>query len=196
MKRRFHFLILMALLIFLARPVEAATYKVDLDHSTVGFKVRHLLSWVHGSFRQFEGNFSYDPKDPAAWKTEAVVQAASIDTNVPQRDKHLKSKDFFDVENFPNLSFKSTTVTDVSGGKAKLHGILKIHGVEKEVIFDLEILGEVTDPWGNQTASFTATTTVNRKDFGLTWNQAVETGQLLVGEEITIELEIAGMKEG
>jgi len=193
---RTKFTLLLAALCVFPLALHADTYKVDLDHSTVGFKVRHLLSWVHGSFRQFEGNFSYDASDPLSWKAEAVVQAASIDTNVPQRDKHLQSKDFFDVENFLNLSFKSTTITDVSGGKAKLHGILKIHGIEKEVVFDLEMLGEVTDPWGNQTASFSATTTINRKDFGLTWNQAVETGQLLVGEEIKIELEITGVKEG
>ena len=177
----------------LATQAFAASYKIDADHSTLDFKVRHLLSWVRGSFRQFEGTFEYDPKDPASWKTQATAKAESIDTNVAQRDKHLRSKDFFDVEKFPALSFTSTSVTDVNGSKAKLHGILEIHGVKKEVVFDLEILGEATDPWGNKSASFSATTTINRKDFGLTWNQAVETGQLLVGEEVTIELQISGI---
>ncbi len=192
-KLRLFFLTTMCM-VGLVGPVHAAVYKVDLDHSTVSFKVRHLLSWVRGNFRVFEGQFDYNVKEPASWKTEAVVQTASIDTNVKERDKHLMSVDFFDVEKFKEMTFKSTRVTDVVGSKAKLHGLLKIHGVEKEVVFDLEALGEVTDPWGNQSASFTATTTINRKDFGLIWNQAIETGQLLVGEEITIELEIAGLK--
>ncbi len=171
----------------------AAAYKVDVDHSTFDFKVRHLLSWVRGSFRQFDGTFDYDAKDPSKWKASAVIQAGSIDTHVAPRDKHLKSKDFFDVDQFPALSFTSTSVTDVHGSKAKLHGILEIHGVKKDVVFDLDILGEATDPWGNQSASFSATTTINRKDFGLTWNQAVEAGTLLVGEEVMIELQVSGL---
>ena len=180
-------------ILLLSQSALAATYKIDIDHSTVSFKIRHLLSNVQGHFRQFEGSFEYDPEKPGTWKANATIQAASIDTNVATRDKHLRSADFFDVEKFPVLSFKSTEITDVTPTNAKLHGLLSVHGVEKLVVLDLEILGVAKDPWGNVIASFTATTKVNRKDFGLTWNKAVETGQLLVGEEVTITLEIAGL---
>ena len=153
LKRSFFFTIF---LFIFSVSAPAATYKIDAEHSSVDFKIRHLLSWVRGSFRQFEGTFDYDPKDPAVWKARMTVQAASIDTNVEQRDKHLRSKDFLDVENFSVLSFSATSVTDIEGDKAKLHGVLEIHGVKKDVVFDLDILGEVTDPWGNKSANFSA----------------------------------------
>ena len=171
----------------------AATYKIDPDHTTVSFKIRHLFSYVRGTFNQFEGNFVYDPDKPETWKTEAVIQAASIDTRVQQRDKHLRSADFFDVERFPTLTFRSTEIKDTTPQSAKLSGLLTIHGVEKPVVLDLEIHGVGKDPWGNVRAGFTATTKVNRKDFGLNWNEVVEAGKLLVGEEVEITLEIEGI---
>ena len=174
-------------------PVFAATYKIDVDHTTVGFKIHHLLSYVQGRFNQFEGTFDYDPDKPDTWKTSVTIQAASIDTNVAPRDKHLRSADFFDVEKFSALTFVSTEVTDVTPTNAKLHGLLTLHGIEKPVVLDLEIHGVLKDPWGNVKAGFTATTKINRKDFGLTWNQALETGQFLVGEEVMITLEVEGI---
>ncbi|MBI3307471.1 MAG: polyisoprenoid-binding protein [Candidatus Omnitrophica bacterium] len=173
----------------------AANYNLDPDHTSINFKIRHLFSKVSGNFTQFEGKVEYDPDKPETWKTTATIQAASIDTRVPPRDKHLRSKDFFDVEKFPTLTFESTKVTDVADGRAKLHGNLTIHGVTKEVVFDLEIHGVGKDPWGNVRAGFTATAKINRKDFGLNWNEAVETGQLLVGEEVEITLEIEAIQE-
>jgi polyisoprenoid-binding protein YceI len=173
----------------------AATYKVDLDHSTVSFKIRHLLSYVQGNFNKFEGSFEYDPEKPETWKVTVTADAASIDTNVAARDKHLRSADFFDVEKYPTLTFVSTGVTDVTPTSAKLNGLLTLHSVEKPVVFDLEILGVAQDPWGNTLAGFTVQTTINRKDFGLTWNKAVESGRLLVGEEVEITLEISGILE-
>ena len=193
MKRlKFHLFAFCAVLL-LSPSVFAATYKIDTDHTTVSFKIRHILTNVQGHFRQFEGSFDYDPTKPEAWKTDATIQAASIDTNVPERDKHLRSPDFFDVEKFPTITFKSTEVTDATPTSAKLHGLLTIHGVEKPVVLDLEIQGVVKDPWGNVIASFTATTKVNRKDFGLTWNQVLEAGKVLVGDEVEITLEVAGL---
>ena len=180
-------------ILILSQSVFAATYKIDTDHSTVSFKIRHILSNVQGHFKEFDGSFDYDPDKPGTWKTTAVIQAASIDTNVAPRDKHLRSADFFDVEKYPTLTFKSTEVSDVTPTNAKLHGLLTIHGVEKPAVFDLQILGVAKDPWGNVIASFTATAKINRKDFGLTWNKALETGQLLVGEEVEITLEVAGL---
>lgn len=179
-----------------AQPSFAANYKIDEDHTTVSFKVKHLFSNVQGNFKTFEGSFVYDPHKPETWKTEVTIQADSIDTNVAERDKHLRSKDFLEVEKYPTITFKSTDVTDVTLAGAKLRGLLTIHGIEKAVVLDLEILGEAKDPWGNVAAGFTATTKINRKDFGLTWNQALETGGVLVGEEITITLEVAGLLQG
>lgn len=182
-------------LLFASQISYAAVYKVDLDHTSVGFKIRHLLSNVQGNFREFEGTVDYDPAKPQDMKVEATVKAASIDTNVAPRDKHLRSKDFFDVEKFPTLTFKSTKFTPEGENKGKLEGNLTIHGVEKPVAFDVEIHGVAKDPWGNIRAAATATTKINRKDFGLTWNQAVETGQLLVGEEVLITLEVEGIQQ-
>ena len=110
-----------------------------------------------------------------------------------KRDQHLRSKDFFDVAQYPTLEFASTEVTDITPNSAKLHGLLTIHGIQKPVVLDLAIHGEGKDPWGNVRSGFTATTTINRKDFGLTWNQALESGQLLVGEDVDITLEVEGV---
>ena len=188
-------LMLAAVLLFGAGPALAADYKIDDAHTTVGFKVRHLFSKVQGQFKKFEGTFSYDAADLSQWKTEAVIDAASIDTNVEKRDNHLRSKDFFETDVHPTLTFKSTGAHDLAGSTAKVDGLLTMHGVTKPVTLDVEILGEGVDPWGNTRLGLTAKTTVNRKDFGLGWNQALESGQLLVGEEIEITLEIEGLKQ-
>lgn len=180
-------------LVTVTRAAFAAEYVIDADHTAISFKVKHLLSNVQGQFKEFEGKFTYDPEKPETWKVEAVIYAGSIDTNNAERDKHLRSKDFFDVENIATITFKSTSVTDVTSTNAKLHGLLTIHGVEKPVVLALEVLGVEKDPWGNVAAGFTATTKINRKDFGLTWNQVLETGGVLVGEEVTITLDVAGL---
>ncbi len=171
----------------------ATTYAIDKDHTTVAFKVRHLFSKVAGVFEDFSGSFDYVPGHPEQWKADTTIQAASLNTRVAKRDQHLRSKDFFEVETYPTLTFASTKVTDATATSAKLEGILTIHGVSKPVVLDVEIHGEGKDPWGNLRSGFTATTKINRKDFGLTWNKAVETGQLLVGDEVEISLEVEGL---
>ena len=182
--------------LLLATPAWATTYAIDTDHTTVSFKVRHLFAKVEGTFRQFEGTIDYVPGHPEQWKTAATIQAASIDTRVEKRDTHLRSKDFFEVDTYPTIAFRSTEITDVQGTNAKLHGLLTIHGVEKPVVLDLEIHGEGKDPWGNVRSGFTATTKINRKEFGLNWNQALETGGVLVGDEVEITLEVEGLVKG
>lgn len=169
----------------------ATTYKVDPDHTTVAFRIRHLFSTVTGRFDRFAGQITFDPNQPDQAKVEGTIEAASINTNVEQRDKHLRSADFFDVEKFPKISFTASGATDVDAAKTggKLKGLLTIHGVEKPVVLDVTFLGEGKDPWGNQRAGFSAKTTVNRKDFGLTWNKALETGGVLVGDEVKIEID-------
>ena len=174
--------------------VWATTYAIDQDHTTIAFKIRHLFSKVEGTFNEFEGTFDYVPGHPELWKVRATIQAASIDTRVEQRDKHLRSHDFFDVTQYPTMTFTSTEVVENAlATRAVLRGLLNIHGVEKPVQLVLTIYGEGKDPWGNQRSGFTATTTINRKDFGLAWNQTLETGQLLVGDEVEITLEIEGI---
>ena len=171
----------------------AATYQVDKDHSTIGFKIRHLFSNVQGRFTDYTGTFTFVPEHPEGWTAEATIQAASINTGVEKRDAHLQSKDFYDVAAFPVITFKTTQITDVTPESAVLHGVLTMHGVEKPVVLDVQIHGEGKDPWGNVRSGFTATTTINRKDFGLTWNETLETGRLLVGDEVQITLEIEGI---
>ncbi len=173
----------------------ADTYQIDAEHTAVTFKIRHLISYTQGSFNEFSGSFDYDPAKPEASKVTATVKAASIDTNVEPRDKHLRSADFFDVEKFPTLEFKSTKFESISPEKAKLEGLLTIHGVEKPVVFDVDVHGVAKDAWGNVRSAFTATTEINRKDFGLSWNKAVETGGVMVGEEVKITLEVEGIKQ-
>lgn len=191
---RYQRLIVAGVLTLMAvQPVWAATYIVDQEHTTVGFKIRHLFSNVRGTFDEFKGSFEYEPWQPKSWKAEMVVQAASVNTHVEKRDTHLRSKEFFEVGKYPTLTFTSTEVTDVTPTSATLHGLLTIHGVQKPVVFDLAIHGVGKDPWGNTRAGFTATTTINRKDVGLTWNQVVEAGQVLVGEEVEITLDVEGL---
>ncbi len=180
-------------MLLVAPQASATTYAIDQAHTTVSFRIRHLFSYVQGTFNEFEGTFEYVPGQPGQWKAQAVIQAASIDTRVEKRDAHLRSKDFFDVERSPTITFTSTGVTDATETTAKLQGLLAIHGVEQPVTLDLAIHGEGKDPWGNVRSGFTATTTIDRKAFGLTWNEALETGQLLVGEEVEITLEVEGI---
>lgn len=178
---------------FLTIPAFATEYEIDPAHSAVSFKVRHLLSYVNGSFDQFEGRFKYVADKPEEWSVEATIKTDSVNTKHEQRDNHLKNADFFDVINFPVMTFKSTQVTDYSKGKAKLHGILSLHGVEKPVVLDLQVFGVDRDPWGNDLAGFSASTVINRKDFGLVWNQVAESGKLLVGDEVYISIDVEGI---
>lgn len=177
----------------LAARGQAGVYKIDPDHSSVMFRVRHLVGHVTGRFNRFDGHFVYDKTDPAVWKASATIDAASIDTQTRQRDEHLRSEDFFDVKSYPTLSFVSTKVTGVKGGRAKLLGKLTILDVTKSVAFDLELGGTAKGSDGLEHAAFTAKARINRGDFGLTWNDTIETGGVLVGDDVDITLEIEGV---
>jgi len=173
----------------------ATLYKVDSDHTNVGFRVRHLFTAVQGRFDRFEGTIEFDPAKPDGVKVSGWIDANSINTNVPERDKHLRSDDFFDVEKYPKITFVSTKAAKIDPSKksGKLEGNLTIHGVEKPVVLEVTYLGAAKDPWGNQRAGFSARTTINRKDFGLSWNETLESGGLLVGDEIQVEIDAEGM---
>jgi polyisoprenoid-binding protein YceI len=170
----------------------ASTWSIDPEHSNVGFKVRHLMvSNVKGSFDKHTGTVEINDKDITKSKVEVSIDTNSINTNVQKRDEHLRSADFFDVAKFPTITFVSKKVAKAGKDKLKVTGDLTLHGVTKEVVLDVEGPSkESKDPWGNIRKGATASTKINRKDFGLVWNKALETGGVAVGEEITITLEI------
>lgn len=175
----------------------AATWTIDPDHSNVGFKVRHLMvSNVKGSFDKHTGIVEINDKDITKSKVEVSIDTNSINTNVQKRDEHLRSADFFDVAKYPAMTFVSKKVAKAGKDKLKVTGDLTLHGVTKQVVLDVEgPTKESKDPWGNIRKGATATTKINRKDFGLTWNKSLETGGVLVGDEITINLEVEMIKD-
>jgi polyisoprenoid-binding protein YceI len=172
------------------------TWKIDPVHSVAEFKVRHMMiTHVKGHFTPVNGELVLDENDIAKSRIQASVDVASVNTREPQRDAHLKSADFFDVEKYPTLTFRSTRITRSSDGNLQAAGELTIHGVTREVVFDVE--GPTPpnkDPWGNLRIGLSATTKISRKDFGLTWNASLETGGLLVGDDVTITLEVEFIK--
>src|ERR1700676_1620473 len=170
----------------------AVTYTIDPTHSTAGFKVRHLMaSWVRGEFSGVTGTVVHDPQNPANSKVEATIDATTINTRDEQRDQHLKSAEFLDVAKYPKITFVSKKVTPVKPGEGKVTGDLTIRGVTKEVTLDIEgPAPEARDPWGNTKTGVSASTKINRKDFGLVYNMPLETGGVLVGEEVIIHLEV------
>jgi polyisoprenoid-binding protein YceI len=175
----------------------AADYKIDPAHTTVGFSVRHLaISHVPGRFVEIDGGLSFDPANIKASKTEATIKTASITTQNQKRDDHLRSPDFFDVAKYPEMSFKSKGVQSVSDTEFKVDGDLTMHGITKPVILEVTYDGAAKDPQGKDRVAFSATAKVNRKDFGLNWNKVLETGGLVVGDEVAISLEIEAVKEG
>lgn len=172
------------------------TWNIDAAHSHAEFKVKHMMvSNVKGSFSGITGTLTLHDSDPAYSSVEATIPVASISTGDAQRDGHLKSADFFDAEKYPTFTFKSTNVTRHAPGEHKVAGELSLHGVTKNVTFAVEGPSEPgKDPWGNTRIGLSATTKINRKDFGLSWNAALETGGVLVGEDVTITLEIQFIK--
>ena len=175
----------------------AASYKVDQSHTSVTFRVRHIFTTVAGRFNRFDGRIVFDEKRPLETKVDGSIETASINTDNEKRDDHLRSADFFDVATYPKITFSTLKVTDVDEKKntVKLHGTLSMHGVEKPVILDAAFFGAGKDPWGNLRAGFRGTMTINRKDFGLNWNKTLETGGLLVGEEIEIQIDVEAVQE-
>jgi len=171
------------------------TYKIDASHSRFGFVARHaMVTKVRGSFNEFEGSGYFDVEDPSKSSLELTIKAASIDTRNPERDAHLRSNDFFAMDEYPEITFRSTKVEPVSATTYRVTGDLTIKGVTKPVTFDLEFTGDVVDPWGNTRIGFEGTTTVNRKDWGVNWNVALEAGGVLVSENVTLEFEVSAVR--
>jgi polyisoprenoid-binding protein YceI len=173
----------------------AETYKIDPAHSSVGFSIRHFFSKVPGHFKAFEGTITLDPKDLSNASVSVTIDAASIDTAVADRDKHLSGPDFFDVAKFPKMTFVSTEVTSRGPNKATVKGNLSIKGVTRPVVLEAEVLGFSPDPWGGYRGGFEAKTTIIRKDFGISWNKTLDGGGLLLGDDVEILLNIEGVRE-
>jgi polyisoprenoid-binding protein YceI len=166
------------------------TFQVDKTHSEVDFQVRHLITKVRGRFTDYSGTIEFDQENPARSKVNVTIQAASIDTAEAKRDAHLRSDDFFAAETFPTLTFTSTKITPRKGNLYDVEGDLTVRGITKRVVLPVTHLGMAKDPWGNEKLAFEAETTIDRKDFGLTWNAALETGGFLVGDEVKVSLQI------
>ncbi|MFL6447050.1 MAG: YceI family protein [Bryobacteraceae bacterium] len=172
------------------------TYKIDPTHSSASFVVRHMMiTKVRGSFSGLEGTIEYDPQNPMDARVEAVIHTSKINTLDENRDAHLKSADFLDAEQFPTITFKSKKVQATGEGEWKLTGDLTVHGITKEVVLHVEgPTAEGKDPFGNVRVGASATTKIKRSEFGLTWNAALETGGILVGDDLKIELEISAIR--
>jgi polyisoprenoid-binding protein YceI len=176
--------------------MSAERWEIDSSHSGIQFTVRHLvIAKVRGQFSRWTGSITAPEGDFSRASLNAVIDAGSIDTGVADRDTHLRSADFFDVERYPEITFKSTKLARVANDRLHLAGSLTIKGVTRDVVLDVEQLGLVKDPWGNERAAFSASTSIDRKDFGLTWNQVLETGGVMVGDRIDIAIEIEAVRQ-
>jgi polyisoprenoid-binding protein YceI len=166
-------------------------WKIDSAHAEINFAVRHMMiSTVRGRFEKFDGVVNFDESNPRASSVEVQIDANSINTREPQRDGHLKSPDFFNAAEYPYVTFKSTRIEVLGAERGKVYGDLTIRGVTRPVVLDVDYNGLARSPYGTTSAGFSASTTINRKDWGLTWNVALETGGLLVGEEIKINIDV------
>ncbi|WP_262322303.1 YceI family protein [Acidiferrimicrobium sp. IK] len=173
------------------------TYTIDPAHSRIGFVARHaMVTKVRGSFNEFEGSGYFDAANPGNSKLQLSIKAASIDTRNSERDTHLRSNDFFDMDAYPQITFSSTSVEQTGEGLFRVTGDLTIKGVTRSVTIDFEYTGNAVDPYGNQRIGFEGTTVVNRKDWGVNWNAALEAGGVLVSEKVTLEFDVSAIRSG
>ena len=177
-------------------PSLTGEYSIDPAHSRIGFVARHaMVTKVRGSFNDFEGGGYFDATSPEKSHLEVTIKAASIDTRNADRDAHLRSNDFFDMDQFPEIHFISTSVEAVKAHQYRVSGDLTIKGITKPISIDFEYTGAAVDPYQNQRVGFEGTVTVNRKDWGISWNAALEAGGVLVSENVVLEFEIAAVKK-
>jgi len=179
-----------------ALPMAADVYKVDKSHSDVDFKVRHLVSNVTGKFTDFDGTVTMQPGKPGASSVEFTINAGSNDTGNADRDKHLHTADFFDIEKFPAITFKSTSIAPAK--KKDLYNVtgdLTIRGVTKRVTIPVQFLGAAKDPWGNDKAGFSLQTKVNRKDYGINWNKALDAGGFMLSDDVDVTISLETVKK-
>jgi polyisoprenoid-binding protein YceI len=180
-----------ALCVLLPAAAQATAFDIDPSHSAAQFTVKHMMiSTVQGDFQKVSGSVTLDDKDPSKSSIDATIDASTIDTRDPKRDGHLKSPDFFDVAKFPNITFKSTSVKSSGANQLQVVGDLTMHGVTKPVTLDVSYTDAVKDPWGKTRRGAHATGKLNRKDFGLGWNKALDNGGVMVGEEVNLIIDV------
>jgi len=191
------FLLVLALFLALSAAAQTSTWTIDPKHSTAQFTVRHLaISNVSGNFTNVTGTVDFNEKDITQSHVSAVIDVSSVDTRVSDRDKDLRSPNFFDVEKYPTIEVKSKRIVDSGGGKLQVIGDLTMHGTTREATLDVDgPTSELNDPWGNVRRGFSASTTLNRKDFGLTYNHALKTGEAVVGDNVKIEIDLELIKK-
>ena len=171
------------------------TYAIDASHSRIGFVARHaMVTKVRGSFNEFEGSGYFDADQPANSHLELVIETASIDTRNADRDGHLRGNDFFDMDQYPKITFRSTSVEQTGHAEYRVTGDLTIKGITKPVSVDFDYTGAVVDPWDNQRIGLEGNTTINRKDWGVNWNASLEAGGVLVSEKVTLVIDISAIK--
>ena len=173
-------------------PAAGSAWQIDPAHSAAQFSIKHLaISTVRGGFSKVKGTVSLDDKDVAKSGVDVTIDASSVDTREPKRDEDLRSDKFFDVAKYPTIAFKSTKVEQLAPGKLKVTGDLTMHGVTKEVVLEVEgPTAPIKDPWGNQRAAVTATTKINRQDFGVKWNKTLDNGGMMLGDEVAVTLDV------
>jgi polyisoprenoid-binding protein YceI len=179
-----------------ALPLRAETLNIDPAHSEVSFQIRHLVSQVRGRFNDFGGVIQMDPKNLAASSVDFHIKTTSIDTNQPDRDKHLRTPDFFDAAKFPEITFKSKSIAAAGKDKYNVTGTLTLHGVSKDVTLPVTYLGTVKDPFGGTRAGFELETTLDRKDYGIVWNKAIDNGGVMLGDEVKVAINLESVKKG
>ncbi len=192
MKTRFA--VLAAVLAGAPSAFAADTYQFDQAHTTVAFQVRHIFTMLGGKFQEFSGTINVDRAKPEASSVEFTINADSIFTNEPKRDAHLKSPDFFDVARYPTITFKSTSVKSNGKDGWLVTGDLTMRGVTKQVTLPVSFLGEGKDPWGNEKMGFETSATLNRQDYGISWNKTLDQGGVLVGDEVKVQVSVEANK--
>jgi polyisoprenoid-binding protein YceI len=176
-------------------PLHADTYTVDPSHSEVSFQIRHMVSQVRGRFNDYTGTVNMDPKNMANSSVEFHIKATSIDTNSADRDKHLRTADFFDVEKYPEITFKSESIAPAGKDKYNVTGTLTLHGVSKKITLPVTFLGQAKDPWGGTRAGFQTDTKLDRKDYGIVWNKAIDNGGVLLGDDVSIAINLESVRK-
>lgn len=188
-------LILAAALAVASPALAAEDYVIDASHADVSFQVRHLVSQVTGRFNAFEGSIRVDRDNPQASSVQFTIQTESIDTSNEKRDEHLRSADFFDVASHPTITFRSTSMKALGEGRYEVTGDFTMHGVTKNITLPVEVLGEMKDPWGNQRIGFQISVTINRKDYGISYNKVLDQGGLMLGEDVKVSINLEAVQQ-
>ncbi|HET9227204.1 MAG TPA: YceI family protein [Thermoanaerobaculia bacterium] len=184
-----------ALLFAAALPALAEVHTIDASHSEVSFQIRHLVTQVRGNFNEYEGTINLDPANLEKSSVDFKIKAASIDTNHADRDKHLRAEDFFYTEKYPEITFKSKSIKKTGKDTYDVAGTLTMRGVSKEVTLPVTWLGSVKDPWGNEKAGFETSVTLNRKDYGINWNAALDNGGVVLSDEVKVAINLETQKK-